>query len=90
MDFSPLVLAAVVAVIGMTEGIKHKLPKMSSTLVSIVATLITAISISDFSGFTDVGMIKFVQAFIFHVCCIMGGSWLMYESIIKRYKGEKE
>lgn len=88
MDFNPLILAAIVSVVGLTEGLKKRLPNTSSTLVSIIATTITALSITNLDGFTATNIVKFAQGFVFNMAAIVGGSWLMYESIIKKYKGE--
>lgn len=86
MDFSPLILAGIIAVVGVTEGIKSKFPKLSSTLVSIIATIIAAGTLANFDSITTVGIIKFVQSFIFNMICILGGCWLMYGTIISKYR----
>ncbi len=81
MDFNPMIMAAIVAVIGACEGTKKKLPNLSTMITSIIAGAILGFSLATITGF-DVASI---QSILFNWGCTTFGSWLLYESVAKKY-----
>lgn len=81
MEFNPMIMAAIVACIGACEGIKKKFKTMSTFLASIVVGLIMGFSTATITGLD----VTSIQSVLFNWGCITFGSWLLYESIAKKY-----
>lgn len=79
---SPIVMTAVVACIGLTEGIKKKFSKLSSTWSSIIGGAIGAFGVSNLN--ID-HIFQSVQSFVLNWFIIVCVSWLAYEMVVKRF-----
>lgn len=90
MELQPMIMAAIIAVVGLTEGLKKKLPKMSSTLISIVAAIFTSAAMADIPSFDGPTILKAVQQTLFNTALIIGGAWLMYDQVINRFRPKAE
>lgn len=89
MDFtlSPILIAAIVANVGFVQGLKSKLPKLSSTVTSIIGGCVGAFGVANLSG---LAILVAVQSFVLNWFIVTCGSWLTFESIVKRFTAPKE
>lgn len=89
MDFSlsPILIAAIIANVGFVQGLKGKMPKISSTISSIIGGCIGAFGVANMSG---LAVLVAIQSFVLNWFIVTCGAWLCFESIVKRFTIAKD
>lgn len=89
MDFSlsPILIAAIVANVGFVQGLKGKIPKLSSTVTSIIGGIVGAFGVANLAGLS---VLVAVQSFVINWFIVTCGAWLCFESIVKRFTTPKD